>query len=172
MCEQSGSREDSELLLVERVVLEYRATNEHWVKAGAITVSCGDLPGGRYWGPDKELFQLCLEINALSRKMDELRINTLKTRKELDATTATDSVRLENWHASLNDYFGFCNRAQPFYESRLKGLFTSTPQTVHGLAKKLNVIKNEYLGASVESVPSDLVHSILRDIDTLIGVEQ
>lgn len=47
--------------LVDLVVSEFRAHNEYWVKQGAIcSVPCGDLPLGVYFGPDKELLQLCL----------------------------------------------------------------------------------------------------------------
>lgn len=147
MRELSNLGED-ESTLMQSVVSEFRAHNDYWVREGAIcSVPCGDLPNGTYLGRDKGLFQLCLEIRALSWKMIQLRLKTGEFPQTSAEAKPSDSIELDSWNLRCNEYYGFCNLAIPIYESRLGRLADFVPHTLQGLARKAAVIQTECLGS-------------------------
>ena len=157
--------------LVASAVAEFRANNEYWAKeVAACYVSFGDLPQGYFWSPDKELFQLLLEIRALAWKMTQLRSKLDQATRTLAASGPGDPVEQDDWNAHANECFGYCNRAMPHYESRLQHLADVTPLTFHGLAAKAALIRNEYLADSGNrTAASKVVDSVFRDIANIMG---
>jgi len=163
---------EAEPTLVESIISEYRAHNDYWVKAGAIwPVPCGDLPHGVYFGPDKDLFWLCLEIKAISWKMTELSLKMgEKPQTSVESPEPAAPIEPDRWNIRCNEYFGFCNLALPLYESRLGRLEDVVPHTLHGLAAKAAVIHSECLPFSKdETTATKVLRSIFRDIANIMG---
>jgi hypothetical protein len=157
--------------LVEGIVSEFRAHNDYWVKQGAIcSVPCGDLPNGFYLGADKDLFQLCVEIRAISWKMTQLRLKIGQMPQALAESGLAGSVESDGWNMRWNDYQVLFNLAEPLYDSRLAQLAECIPHTLNGLATKAYVIQTEYLTSSDnDTTATKVVKSIFRDIASIMG---
>lgn len=169
---ETAKPEEDESVLVEGIVSQFRADNGYWVKEGALcNVPCGDMPNGHYLGPDKELYQLCLEIRALSWKMTELR-TTIGTAPQISPEEADrlDLVETDAWNKRNEEYDNFYDIVMPLYENRLWRLASVAPRTLHGLARKANVIETELVGYPDNPSPAaSVLRSVFRDIAEMMG---
>ncbi len=166
--------EKDEPSLVEGIVTEFRADNDYRVRAGRLChAPPGDMPRGVYYGPDKDLHQLCPEIRALSWKMSQLRarIGTLPQQSSGNFNIPGSS-EVDAWNRRNYEFHRFCEVVMPLYESRRWRLANFSPNTLRGLARKANVIETEIVGAFGDPTPAtSVLRSFCLDIAVMMGEE-
>jgi hypothetical protein len=68
-----------------------------------VIFSAGDLPGGAYFGLDKELLQVCLEIRAIDWKMAQLRAASA-----LQLSNPATQAELDEWDPAQQQILRVC----------------------------------------------------------------
>lgn len=168
-----ASLEMDELSWIEGVVSEFRTHNRYWLTQGVL-FPVGDLPDGAYWGPDKELFRLCLEIRAISWKMTELRNRIGEMPQTISDSNSEISIEWDKWEDRHREYREFFEIAEPPFDNRLQSLADAKANTLRGLAAKAHVIESEILGCGSDdqTALTRTLRSLFRDIDTIMGVDR
>jgi len=164
---REDAKSENDITLMEVLVADFRTDNLYWSKEG-VTFQASDLPGGYYLGPDERLFQLCLELRAISWKIHRLRVRALR---DPDSSELTE---LDDRNSRNHEYLGFCELSKPLFESRIMRLAELRAQTLHGLAAKAKLLDSEYFGvpSDEEDASTKLMRSVLGDIRDLMGLDQ
>ena len=160
--------------IIESIVNEYRSDNENWLKEG-ILCSAGDLPSGIYFGPDKILFRICLEVRAIRWKTRQLRVKMEQAYAAIPLPSEShDLVKIGDWNKRSSEYFDFADFSESLFESRMSRLAGLKPLTLHGLTAKARLILSECFGATAsdETTSEKAVRSIFNDIRDLVGDDQ